>query len=84
MKDYKLLIIESIVLANMRIFGLLRRNYVHWLGGNNLLGNKRQIGDQEFKCDNLGLNNCTEQKVPIRVVSGHKCQISYVWEDLHL
>ncbi|KAL8036915.1 hypothetical protein ABFS82_11G007700 [Erythranthe guttata] len=47
-------------------------------GGNDLLGNKRQISDQVLKRGNLGLKNCMEQSVPIRVVRGHKCENSYV------
>ncbi|KAI3463150.1 hypothetical protein Pfo_019813 [Paulownia fortunei] len=47
-------------------------------GGNNLLGNKRQIRDQVLERGNLGLKNCMEQSVPVRVVRGHKCQNSYV------
>ncbi|KAF5958610.1 hypothetical protein HYC85_005835 [Camellia sinensis] len=37
-------------------------------GGNNLLGNKRQVQDQ----------NCMEQSVPVRVVRGHQSANSYV------
>ncbi|KAL0413377.1 UNVERIFIED_CONTAM: Histone-lysine N-methyltransferase, H3 lysine-9 specific SUVH4, partial [Sesamum radiatum] len=47
-------------------------------GENNLLGDKRKIRDQEMKQGNLGLKNCMEQSVPVRVVRGHKCQKSYV------
>ncbi|GER42998.1 histone-lysine n-methyltransferase [Striga asiatica] len=47
-------------------------------GGNNLLGDKRQISDQKLERGNLGLKNCMEQSVPVRVVRGHKCQNSYV------
>ncbi|KAL3526246.1 hypothetical protein ACH5RR_010902 [Cinchona calisaya] len=47
-------------------------------GGNNLLGDKRQIKDQVMKLGNLGLKNCMEQAVPVRVVRGHKCTNSYV------
>ncbi|CAK9183689.1 unnamed protein product [Ilex paraguariensis] len=47
-------------------------------GGNNLRGNKRQIQDQVMKRGNLGLKNCMEQCVPVRVVRGHKCANSYV------
>ncbi|XP_052195414.1 histone-lysine N-methyltransferase, H3 lysine-9 specific SUVH4 isoform X3 [Diospyros lotus] len=41
-------------------------------GGNNLLGNKRQIQDQVMERGNLGLKNCMEQNVPVRVVRGHQ------------
>ncbi|KAK2968816.1 hypothetical protein RJ640_028209, partial [Escallonia rubra] len=47
-------------------------------GGNNLLGNKRQIRDQEMLRGNLGLKNAMEQGVPVRVVRGHKSSSSYV------
>ncbi|CAA0833843.1 Histone-lysine N-methyltransferase- H3 lysine-9 specific SUVH4 [Striga hermonthica] len=47
-------------------------------GGNNLLGDKRQISDQKLERGNLGLKNCMEQSVPVRVVRGHKCSNSYV------
>ncbi|KAL9998352.1 putative [histone H3]-lysine(4) N-trimethyltransferase [Helianthus debilis subsp. tardiflorus] len=47
-------------------------------GGNNLLGNKRQIGDQEMKRGNLGLKNSLDQNVPVRVIRGHQSTTSYV------
>ncbi|XP_047967700.1 histone-lysine N-methyltransferase, H3 lysine-9 specific SUVH4 [Salvia hispanica] len=47
-------------------------------GGNNLLGDKRQIADQEMKRGNLALQNCIEQRSPVRVTRGHKRQDSYV------
>ncbi|KAJ9564239.1 hypothetical protein OSB04_000205 [Centaurea solstitialis] len=47
-------------------------------GGNNLLGNKRQISDQVMKRGNLGLKNCCEQDVPVRVIRGHQSRTSYV------
>ncbi|XAR52062.1 Histone-lysine N-methyltransferase [Bertholletia excelsa] len=47
-------------------------------GGNNLLGNKRQVQDQVMKRGNLGLKNCMEQGVPVRVVRGHQSANSYV------
>lgn len=47
-------------------------------GGNNLLGDKRQIGHQEMKRGNLGLKNCMHNNLPVRVVRGHKCTNSYV------
>ncbi|KAM6589787.1 hypothetical protein CsatA_012392 [Cannabis sativa] len=46
-------------------------------GGNDLLGKKRQIKDQELKHGNLALKNNMEQSIPVRVVRGHKCQASY-------
>ncbi|KAL4568096.1 hypothetical protein LXL04_023697 [Taraxacum kok-saghyz] len=47
-------------------------------GGNNLLGNKRQISDQVMARGNLGLKNCMEQDVPVRVIRGHQSRSSYV------
>ncbi|XP_076895920.1 histone-lysine N-methyltransferase, H3 lysine-9 specific SUVH4-like [Bidens hawaiensis] len=47
-------------------------------GGNNLLGDKRQISDQVMKRGNLGLKNCLEQNVPVRVIRGHQSRTSYV------
>ncbi|KAF5961836.1 hypothetical protein HYC85_003045 [Camellia sinensis] len=47
-------------------------------GGNNLLGNRRQIQDQVMERGNLGLKNCMEQGVPVRVVRGHQSANSYV------
>ncbi|KAL8474905.1 hypothetical protein ACS0TY_031355 [Phlomoides rotata] len=47
-------------------------------GGNNLLGDKRQISDQVLERGNLALKNSMEQALPVRVVRGHKCQNSYV------
>ncbi|KAI3717591.1 hypothetical protein L1987_69307 [Smallanthus sonchifolius] len=47
-------------------------------GGNNLLGDKRQIRDQVMARGNLGLKNCLEQNVPVRVIRGHQSKTSYV------
>ncbi|KAI7730692.1 hypothetical protein M8C21_032301, partial [Ambrosia artemisiifolia] len=47
-------------------------------GGNNLLGDKRQIKDQVMSRGNLGLKNCLEQNVPVRVIRGHQSRTSYV------
>ncbi|XP_023749281.1 histone-lysine N-methyltransferase, H3 lysine-9 specific SUVH4 [Lactuca sativa] len=47
-------------------------------GGNNLLGNKRQISDQVMARGNLGLKNCMDQDVPVRVIRGHQSSSSYV------
>ncbi|XP_048317984.1 histone-lysine N-methyltransferase, H3 lysine-9 specific SUVH4 isoform X1 [Ziziphus jujuba] len=46
-------------------------------GGNDLLGNKRQIEDQKMIRGNLALKNNMEQSIPVRVVRGHKCVTSY-------
>ncbi|XP_022863184.1 histone-lysine N-methyltransferase, H3 lysine-9 specific SUVH4-like isoform X2 [Olea europaea var. sylvestris] len=43
-------------------------------GGNNLLGDKRQIRDQVMERGNLGLKNCMEQSIPVRVTRGHQCR----------
>ncbi|KAK4483251.1 hypothetical protein RD792_010435 [Penstemon davidsonii] len=47
-------------------------------GGNNLLGNKRQIKDQVMSRGNLGLKNCIDHSIPVRVIRGRKCKNSYV------
>ncbi|KAJ8566869.1 hypothetical protein K7X08_019077 [Anisodus acutangulus] len=47
-------------------------------GGNDLLGNKRQIKDQVMERGNLGLKNCMEHSVAVRVTRGHRCVNSYV------
>ncbi|KAM7509323.1 hypothetical protein LguiA_019776 [Lonicera macranthoides] len=47
-------------------------------GGNNLLGNKRQVSDQVMERGNLGLKHAMEQGVPVRVIRGHQCKDSYV------
>ncbi|XP_062155904.1 histone-lysine N-methyltransferase, H3 lysine-9 specific SUVH4-like isoform X2 [Alnus glutinosa] len=46
-------------------------------GGNNLLGNKRQIKDQVMCRGNLALKNNMDQDVCVRVIRGHKCASSY-------
>lgn len=46
-------------------------------GGNDLLGNKRQIADQVLKRGNLALKNNMEQDIPVRLVRGHKTKKSY-------
>ncbi|KAI3929811.1 hypothetical protein MKX01_025979 [Papaver californicum] len=46
-------------------------------GGNDLLGNKYQIADQEMKRGNLAPKNNIEQNVPVRVIRGLKCPSSY-------
>ncbi|KAI3982140.1 hypothetical protein MKX01_019046 [Papaver californicum] len=45
--------------------------------GNDLLGNKCQIADQEMKRGNLALKSNIEQNVPVRVIRGLKCPSSY-------
>ncbi|KAF8400074.1 hypothetical protein HHK36_015949 [Tetracentron sinense] len=46
-------------------------------GGNNLLGNKRQVQDQVMDRGNLALKNSMEQCVPVRVIRGHGSASSY-------
>ncbi|KAH0888184.1 hypothetical protein HID58_050613 [Brassica napus] len=46
-------------------------------GGHNLTGDKRQFKDQELVRGNLGLKNCFEHEVPVRVIRGHDCKSSY-------
>ncbi|GJU69195.1 histone-lysine N-methyltransferase, H3 lysine-9 specific SUVH4 isoform X1 [Tanacetum coccineum] len=45
-------------------------------GGNDLLGNKRQIGNQKMVRGNLGLKNSMVQNVPVRVIRGHESKTS--------
>ncbi|KAH6781844.1 histone-lysine N-methyltransferase [Perilla frutescens var. hirtella] len=80
LKKYKLPLTISIVLSGQYEDDLDNCEEIVYTGqgGNNLLGDKRQISDQELKRGNLGLKNCMEQSVPVRVVRGHKCQNSYV------
>ncbi|KAK4417956.1 Histone-lysine N-methyltransferase, H3 lysine-9 specific SUVH4 [Sesamum alatum] len=80
LEGYKLPITVSIVLSGQYEDDLDNCDEIVYTGqgGNNLLGDKRQISDQEMKRGNLGLKNCMEQSVPVRVVRGHKCQNSYV------
>ncbi|XP_057530846.1 histone-lysine N-methyltransferase, H3 lysine-9 specific SUVH4-like [Amaranthus tricolor] len=47
-------------------------------GGNNLLGDKKQIGDQKMLRGNLALKNSMEEGLPVRVIRGHLSKSSYV------
>lgn len=47
-------------------------------GGNDLLGNKRQISDQKMERGNLSLKHSMEQGLPVRVTRAHQCKSSYV------
>lgn len=80
LEGYKLPLTISIVLSGQYEDDLDNCEEIVYTGqgGNNLLGDKRQISDQQLKRGNLGLKNCMEQSVPVRVVRGHKCQNSYV------
>ncbi|KAK3166389.1 hypothetical protein QOZ80_1AG0045140 [Eleusine coracana subsp. coracana] len=46
-------------------------------GGNDLLGNHRQIGSQQLKRGNLALKNSRDNGNPIRVIRGHVLKNSY-------
>ncbi|XP_062230233.1 histone-lysine N-methyltransferase, H3 lysine-9 specific SUVH4-like isoform X2 [Phragmites australis] len=46
-------------------------------GGNDLLGNHRQIGSQQLKRGNLALKNSRDNGNPIRVIRGHVSKNSY-------
>ncbi|KAK9276774.1 hypothetical protein L1049_006310 [Liquidambar formosana] len=46
-------------------------------GGNDLLGNKRQVKDQVLGRGNLALKNSMEQSIPVRVIRGHESANSY-------
>ncbi|KAF8762450.1 hypothetical protein HU200_009414 [Digitaria exilis] len=46
-------------------------------GGNDLLGNHRQIGSQQLKRGNLALKNSRDNGNPIRVIRGHVSKTSY-------
>ncbi|KAL9229387.1 hypothetical protein vseg_004858 [Gypsophila vaccaria] len=47
-------------------------------GGNDLLGNKKQVADQVMESGNLALKNSMLEEVPIRVIRGHRSKSSYV------
>ncbi|GAB2225959.1 hypothetical protein Droror1_Dr00021740 [Drosera rotundifolia] len=47
-------------------------------GGNNLLGDKRQVRDQVMQRGNLALKNSMDQCLPVRVIRGHDSKSSYV------
>ncbi|KAG8054093.1 hypothetical protein GUJ93_ZPchr0001g29644 [Zizania palustris] len=46
-------------------------------GGNDLLGNHRQIGSQQLQRGNLALKNSKDNGNPIRVIRGHVSKNSY-------
>ncbi|KAL5227401.1 hypothetical protein ABZP36_015666 [Zizania latifolia] len=46
-------------------------------GGNDLLGNHRQIGSQQLQRGNLALKNSKDNDNPIRVIRGHVSKNSY-------
>lgn len=47
-------------------------------GGNNLLGNKKQVSDQKLERGNLALKNSMLEGLPVRVIRGHDSKSSYV------
>ncbi|XP_010682904.2 histone-lysine N-methyltransferase, H3 lysine-9 specific SUVH4 [Beta vulgaris subsp. vulgaris] len=47
-------------------------------GGNNLLGDKKQVQDQKLERGNLALKNSMEEDLPVRVIRGHSSKNSYV------
>ncbi|KAK4346150.1 hypothetical protein RND71_032489 [Anisodus tanguticus] len=79
-KGYKLPLAVSIVVSGQ--YEDDQDNYEEVVytgqGGNDLLGNKRQIKDQVMERGNLGLKNCMEHSVAVRVTRGHRCVNSYV------
>ncbi|CAI9101031.1 OLC1v1038256C1 [Oldenlandia corymbosa var. corymbosa] len=78
--NYELPIATCIVVSGQYEDDLDNHNVIVYTGqgGNNLLGDKRQMKDQELKRGNLALKNSKDQEVPVRVVRGHKCSNSYV------
>nr|XP_043606847.1 LOW QUALITY PROTEIN: histone-lysine N-methyltransferase, H3 lysine-9 specific SUVH4 [Erigeron canadensis] len=78
--QYKLPITVAIVMSGMYEDDCDNSEDVVYTGqgGNDLLGNKRQIKDQVMTRGNLGLKNSKEQNVPVRVIRGHSSQSSYV------
>ncbi|KAL9669413.1 hypothetical protein QQ045_006960 [Rhodiola kirilowii] len=79
-KDYTFPLATAIVISGQYEDDLDNSEDVIYTGqgGNNLLGNKRQVKDQKLVRGNLGLKNCIEHSVPVRVVRGHNCKNSYV------
>ncbi|KAH9627160.1 hypothetical protein KSS87_018400 [Heliosperma pusillum] len=47
-------------------------------GGNNLLGDKKQVEDQKMLRGNLALKNSMLEELPVRVIRGHSSKSSYV------
>ncbi|PWA98204.1 SRA-YDG [Artemisia annua] len=78
--EYKLPLTVAIVMSGMYEDDVDNSADVVYTGqgGNDLLGNKRQIGDQVLARGNLGLKHSMEQNVPVRVIRGHESKTSYV------
>ncbi|XP_068654963.1 histone-lysine N-methyltransferase, H3 lysine-9 specific SUVH4-like [Aristolochia californica] len=79
-KNYTLPLAVSIVISGQYEDDLDNLDEVVYTGqgGNNLLGNKRQMQDQELTNGNLALKNSMEQQTPVRVTRGHVSDYSYV------
>ncbi|KAL2939652.1 Histone-lysine N-methyltransferase H3 lysine-9 specific SUVH4 [Bienertia sinuspersici] len=78
--DYTLPLAVAIVLSGQYEDDLDNSEDVIYTGqgGNNLLGNKKQILDQKMERGNLALKNSMEAGLPVRVVRGHSSKSSYV------
>ncbi|KAF5201487.1 Histone-lysine N-methyltransferase, H3 lysine-9 specific SUVH4 [Thalictrum thalictroides] len=78
-KGYTLPLAVSIVISGIYEDDLDNLEEVVYTGqgGNNLLGDKRQVSDQVMLRGNLALKNNMLQSVPVRVTRGHACSSSY-------
>ncbi|KAG9439844.1 hypothetical protein H6P81_020009 [Aristolochia fimbriata] len=79
-KSYTLPLAVSIVISGQYEDDLDNLDEVVYTGegGNNLLGNKSQMQDQDLTKGNLALKNSMEQNTPVRVTRGHASDYSYV------
>lgn len=79
MPNCKLPVASSIVLSGLYEDDVDNSEDVVYTGqgGNDLLGNKRQIADQKLVRGNLALKNSMEQNLPVRLIRGHKTKKSY-------
>lgn len=79
MPKWRLPVASSIVLSGLYEDDVDNSNEVVYTGqgGNDLLGNKRQIADQVMDKGNLALKNSMEQDLPVRLIRGHKTKKSY-------
>ncbi|KAF3435320.1 hypothetical protein FNV43_RR22407 [Rhamnella rubrinervis] len=77
--NYTFPLAVSIVLSGMYEDDLDNADNVVYTGqgGQNLTGDKRQIRDQKLERGNLGLKNCLDHCVPVRVIRGHESADSY-------
>ncbi|CAN6471876.1 unnamed protein product [Victoria cruziana] len=78
-KDMKFPLAVSVVLSGMYEDDVDNSEDIVYTGqgGHDLLGNKRQIGDQIMKRGNLALKHNMEQNIPVRVTRGHESANSY-------